>query len=1196
MDSTQDVADWIRALRKRLGLTQGQLAERLGVTFVTVSRWENSQARPSRLSLKALTALAETPSNPASSLTQADLLAIHERGTTYTAISAVPALDFRAESETVRLFVEGERLRYGHLFSSTFSVEVALIDPVPHQIVAVYQHMLAQPRLRFLLADDAGAGKTIMTGLYVREMLNRRLITRVLIVPPAGLVSNWKREMRTLFSLHFQEVSGQDCRLDNPFADGGSDLVIVSLDTLAGDRAFERLADPETLPYDLVVFDEAHKLSATRNADLTYETTDRYKLAELLAGAEPLQETRPPRRLPWHAHHLLLLTATPHMGKEFPYYALWRLLVPNLLSTLEAFYKFPPESRSNHFLRRAKEEMVRYDGQRIFPTRESNTASYDFTELERKLYEEMTSYICTYYNRARMLNRSAARLAMSVLQRRAASSSWALLQSLERRLGRLKEYIAAIMANKLSEREMQVQQDRLKVFDIEDQMTGEEETAQDGREQRDVAEDQAMGATAATNLAELQVEKLQVVSLVELARRVYEAGEDSKFEKLRQIIQDEQFKGEKLLIFTEHRDTMDFLVRRLEALGYTGEVAHIHGGMPYPEREAQVEEFRTKCRFMVATDAAGEGINLQFCWITVNYDIPWNPARIEQRFGRIHRYKQTHDPVVLVNIVANQTREGQVLKTLLEKLERIRKELGSDKVFDVIGRQFQGVSLSEIIMRAVVEDRDDEESRVLEDLLTVQQVTAIEERDAKLRVGGDVACQLPALIAQRERDQFNRLLPGYVHRFLGKTAPRLGIGIAGDLDNRFYFERLPLPLALALEEAAGGHRVLLTVHKPEDDEDVLFLRPGESFFDCYSAYFCERVSQDALRGATFVDPYATEPYFYHLAMVSTVRRSDPRFPEAFGSDQVLEMRLVALTQALDGEPKECPVELLMVLRPATHVSPLALPSHNQVSQALIRAEAYLRDAVAEPMAKQRAKQLAALVKSSETFVQAGFDYREAELLQSRTKLRERAQAGDAAAKGRLEVVKKKQRAIAAQRERALAVLHREPELVDVGDVTLLAHALVLPSTDPADRDRHDTEIERIATQVSRTYEESFGARVYDVSTPELALQAGLDKHPGFDLLSHRPGGEKRCIEVKGRRGVGDIELTDNEWPKAANLRSQYWLYVVYDCATARPRLLRVQDPFQKLLVRAKGGVIIDEASVFEAAEEETGTQKREAKQ
>lgn len=1184
------VADQVRALRKRLGLTQCQFAKRLGVTSVAVSRWEGGQARPARSSLKALAALAETSYGPVFPSARADPWAVRESPSSYISKSLIPSVDFGAEGETVRLFVEGERLRYGHLFSPTFGVEIARIDPVPHQIIAVYQHMLTQPRLRFLLADDAGAGKTIMTGLYIREMLNRRLIRRVLIVPPAGLVGNWKREMRTLFSLHFQEVTGPDCRSDNPFAVTGSDLIVVSVDTLAVGKAFERLADPETSPYDLVVFDEAHKLSATRNADLTYETTDRYKLAELLAGAEPLQESRPPRRLPWYAHHLLLLTATPHMGKEFPYYALWRLIEPNLLSTAEAFYQFPREVKAHHFLRRIKEEMVRFDWQPIFPTRESNTVSYDLTPPEKELYEEMTSYIRTYYNRAKMLNRSAARLAMSVLQRRAASSTWALLRSLERRLDRLDNHIAAIVAKEMSEKELQVQQERLRVLDVEEEMTSEDEAAEEGREQRDAAEDEAMAATSAANLAELQAEKLQVSHVLDLARQVYGDGQDSKFEKLRATIQDEHFKGEKLLIFTEHRDTMEFLVRRLEALGYTGEVARIHGGMPNterdPQRDAQVEEFRTRCRFMVATDAAGEGINLQFCWIMINYDIPWNPARIEQRFGRIHRYKQTHDPVVLVNMVADKTREGRVLKTVLEKLERIRRELGSDKVFDVIGQQFQGISLSEIIMRAVVEDGANEESKKLNEILTAQRVKAIAEADVKLRFGGEVASLLPALIAQRERDQFNRLLPGYVHRFLEKTARRLGISIAGDLNDRFYLERLPLPLTLALEEATGVHCIPLTVNKPEEDEDVLFLRPGEPFFDRYSNYFCERVSQDALRGAAFVDPYAAESYLYHLALVSTVRRPDPQFPEAFSSDKVLEMRLVALAQTLDGEPKESPVELLMVLRPATNVSPLALPSHDRMTEALVRATDYLENTVAQPMAQQRAEQMVASVDSREAFLHTGFDYQEAELLQSRAKLRERADAGDTAAKRALEGVKRKQHAIAAQRERALAILRREPELIEVGEVAFLAHALVIPSTDLAERERHDQEIERIAMQVARAHEESLNAKVDDVSTPELALLAGFEKSPGFDLLSHHPGGEKRCIEVKGRREVGDIELTENEWAKAANLRQDYWLYTVYDCATTHPRLIRVQDPFIKLIVRAKGGVIIGEASVFQAAEAE----------
>lgn len=1186
-----NVAEWVRTLRKQLGLTQSQLAERLGVTFVTVSRWETGQARPNRLALKALKSLVDphpVPETIAPGI-RTGQFETREQQTPYVAAPLAAIPDFRTEGEIVRLFVEGQRLRYGHLFSPAFGVETALIDPVPHQIIAVYHHMLSHPRLRFLLADDAGAGKTIMTGLYVREMLSRRLLRRVLIVPPAGLVGNWKRELQTLFSLRFREVTGPDCRADNPFVDAGSDLAIVSVDTLAGGRAFERLADPQTSPYDLVVFDEAHKLSAARNSDLTWETTERYKLAELIAGAEPLQESRPPRRLPWHAHHLLLLTATPHMGKELPYYALWRLLEPNLLGTMEAYSQCPREAKADHFLRRTKEEMIQFDMRRVFPTRESNTVSYDLTPAEGELYEEMTSYISTHYNRAKILNRSASRLAMSVLQRRAASSTWALLRSLERRLDRLDKYIVAIIAKEMTERDLQIQQEELarQVLDIEEDMTSEDEAAQDGQEQRDAAEQETMAATTATNLAELQAEKLHVTQVLDLARRVHEAGQDSKFEKLRETLQDERFKGEKMLIFTEHRDTMEFLVRRLEALGYTGQVAHIHGGLGYQEREAQVEEFRNRCRFMVATDAAGEGINLQFCWIMVNYDIPWNPARIEQRFGRIHRYKQTHDPVVLVNMVADKTREGRVLKTVLGKLESIRRtpEIG-DKVFDVIGRLFQGVSLTEIIMRAVTEDKAVEESVSLEDQASLERVKAIEEADAKLRFGGDVASQLPALLAQRERDQFNRLLPGYVRRFVEKTAGQQGIGIAGDMNGHFYLERLPLALTLALEEVTGGRRVPLTVNKPRDGESVLFLRPGEPFFDRYSDYFCERVSQDALRGATFVDPYAAEPYLYHLALVSTVRRADPEFPEVFGSDQILEMRLVALTQSLDGEPKECPVELLMVLRLAGYVSPLALPSHDQISQALLHARSCLEETVVHPMAQGRAEQLTASLNSRAAFLLAGFDYQEAELLQSRAKLREKADAGDAAARRSMEGVKRKQRGLAAQRERALAILRREPELIEVGEIVFLAHALVLPSTDPADKERHDQEIERIAMQVARAHEESLGARVDDVSTPELAQLAGFERSPGFDLLSRRPEEIRRCIEVKGRRAVGDIELTENEWAKAANLREDYWLYVVYDCATAHPRLLRVQDPFAKLLVRAKGGVIIGEASVFGVAEDE----------
>jgi len=1185
LTSQENVPSWIRRLRLQLGMTQGQLGERLGVTLVTVSRWETGHVRPNKLAIKALTTLENSASGHTYSTSAPSASAIREPQAVYGNNIPLSLPDFRAESEVVRLFVEGERLRYGHLFSPSFGIETAMIDPVPHQIIAVYKNLLSQPRLRFLLADDAGAGKTIMTGLYVREMLDRRLIRRVLIVPPAGLVGNWLSELKKLFSLEFTEISGSDCRAGNPFATGGSDLSIISLDTLTGNAAFECLAAPETQPYDLVVFDEAHKLSASRNNDMTFDTTDRYKIAELIAGAEPLQESRSPRSLPWHAHHLLLLTATPHMGKDFPYYALWRLLEPDLFSTFDAFSSFSSEIKARYYLRRTKEEMVYFDGSRIYPTRESNTVSYDMTPLEKMLYDETTSYIRTYYNRAKTLNRSAAQLAMSVLQRRAASSTKALLRSLERRLERVEGYITNIMVQQITEEEFRTKQEKMPIPDIEGR-TSEDEVAAEGEEQRDIIEDENMGATTANNLAELRVEKEELVRIRELAREVSK-HDDSKFKKLLEVIQDKKLKGNKFLIFTEHRDTMSFLVERLEGLGFTGEVTSIHGGMPYQERDEQVKEFRDRCRFMVATDAAGEGINLQFCWIMINYDIPWNPARIEQRFGRIHRYKQQHDPVVLVNLTAAQTREGRVLKTLLDKLEHIRKELGSDKVFDIIGRQFQGVSLSEIIMRKVVEKVEEEQIHDFDNIVTIDRTKSIEEEDTKLLPPtGDVTVLLPDLLASREREQFTRLLPGYIRRFIEKSTPHLGINITGNLDNDFYLERLPLPLALCLDEITGGTHLPLTIEKPGNEEKTIFLRPGEPFFDQYSNYFCDSFSREALEGATFTDPYATEPYLYHLAFISIIRHTDRTFPEAYGQELILESRLVALSQTLKGEIKECPIEALMFLRPVDFAPPAVLPSNVQITQALSRANIYIKDSIAGNKAKQRAKELLSLMPERDTFIHSGFDYQQAELTRARLKLRDKTLTGDTAANRNMEIIRKKQREIVSRKERALEILHREPELIDTGKITILAHALVLNSGDPVDKERYDAEIERTAMRVARVHEESLGAKVQDVHTPEMALVAGFEKFPGFDLLSTQHDGTLRCIEVKGRRLVGDIELTENEWAKSANLRHNYWLYVVYDCVTAQPRLHRVQDPFKSLIVQAKGGVVIDETSIFQAAEKE----------
>ena len=490
---------------------------------------------------------------------------------------------------------EATRLACGHLSNPAFATEISSIDPLPHQRIAVYEDMLGQWPLRFLLADDAGAGKTIMTGLYLREALARHRIARILVVPPAGLVGNWKREMRTLFRLPFRIVRGADARTGNPFVGPESDRLIVSIDTLAGERMFGRLraavASGAARPYDLVVFDEAHKLTADREGDFRVRKTDRYRLAEALAGLSAEEERW---RLGWSAPHLLLLTATPHMGKDFPYYCLWRLLAPAALATFDAFETFPEAQRRRHFIRRTKEEMVCFDGRPLYPQRRCDTLSYALSAAEQALNDATTRYIAETYNRARVLNRSAARLAMSVFQRRLASSTHALMRSFERRLGRLDEAIELVRAGRADELERR--QTRIaRTPDFFESRTADEETGDAGElERHEAFEETALGGLAATTLAALREERAEVEDLLARARRLAEAGEDSKFEKLRAVMADPAFAREKLIVFTEHRDTAQFLVHRLEGLGFTGQIALIHGGLDYREREVQVERFGVK--------------------------------------------------------------------------------------------------------------------------------------------------------------------------------------------------------------------------------------------------------------------------------------------------------------------------------------------------------------------------------------------------------------------------------------------------------------------------------------------------------------------------------------------------------------------------------------------------------------------------
>ncbi len=1195
-----DISTRIKALRLRLKLSQQQFADLTDVPATLFKQWENGTIQPPASYWQRIL-VAETEGIQMLSRDGRIPDRVAEAGANYqTDVDQIDReesfpTDFLAEPDIVRTFVEGQRLTYGHLFNPTFATETSRIDPLPHQLIAVYDHMLKQPRLRFLLGDDAGAGKTIMTGLYLREMLARRLISRVLIVPPAGLVGNWAYEMHHLFNLPFRIVTGSDARLGNPFRDAGSNLVIVSVDTLAGERMFSRLQEDEG--YDLVVFDEAHKLAANRGADFRVRRTDRYRLAEALAGVTS-EEKR--WSLSWSCRHLLLLTATPHMGKDFPYYCLWKLLEPDALSTLDAFNAYPIEARQRHFLRRTKEELVYFDGSPIYPTRISNTLSYKLSQgevSEQTLYDGTTHYIQTFYNRAQLLNRSAARLAMSVFQRRLASSTWALLCSFERRARKLETLIEAIRTGQLDWASIEKEQHKLDtITDIFDEKTADEETDVPGREENERNEDDLLGGTLATSLKELAAELRQVEELRNLAEQVYKTGEESKFEKLREILSSPLYRHEKWLIFTEHRDTLEFLVRRLKGMGLGGQIAQIHGGMNYQEREEQMVAFRKaseetgSARYMIATDAAGEGINLQVCYLMVNYDIPWNPARLEQRMGRIHRYGQKHNPVFIMNLVAEKTREGRVMTTLLEKMENIRKELGSDKVFDVIGRLFQEVSLSEYLARMSSQEQETEIEQRLFGTLTPEQVRALEARERTIfGEDGSVRSALPRLRQSIEQEMYHRLLPGYVRHFVEKAAPLMYIRIEGNLDGIFQltpFTQDALNWLLPLLETYPAEvRGRYTLYPSRANEPATFLHPGEPIFDRWQSVFCDHFALQALRGAIFIDPSAEKPYFYHLALITVTREADPTI-QVFKRSELLECRLVGLRQEESGEIVTCPVEQLLLSQKGSWRSAAALPLATTIARSCDQARAYALTIIAEKAAIAQRETLHATLAERERFIEHGFTYQNAELFEIRKRLSERAQAGDARARGELTRIKAQQKELQNRKAEALKVLRREPELIVPGEVALLAHALVLPASDPVDHARFDAKVEAIALKWARSFEEMRGAIIKDVSTASKAREAGLEDWPGFDLLAQRPGGKTIAIEVKGRAGISDIELTENEYIKACNLRERYWLYVVYECAKAVPRLLRIQDPFGKLIARAKNSVILDDRDIFAAAEPE----------
>ena len=521
-----------------------------------------------------------------------------------------------------------------------------------------------------------------------------------------------------------------------------------------------------------------------------------------------------------------------------------------------------------------------------------------------------------------------------------------------------------------------------------------------------------------------------------------------------------------------------------------------------------------------------------------------------------------------------------MLQVLLDKLDAIRQELRSDKVFDVIGRLMDNRSLGDYLLETLTDDGERRVRDRLETALTAEHVGRIEAADARIYGRpGDVAQRLDALRGDLDRERYLQLLPAYVRRSVETGARLLGLSIHGDLDGDFALapERPSAldPLLPALDDYPPAARDRLRVRRPGTDAPCIWLHPGEPVFDALRDQVLRACGRGALRGGIFTDPRAEGPYLVHLAEISITERqeeSDAGSPDGSSGHRAApdgtvprERRLLALRQGESGGPAECSVEALLLLRAAPGAAPGAGPLAGRALGLRAEATAHAGRLLERIVEEQRAARRAEL-PDRRRHVAANFECRAAELAARRTSLGGRQADDDS--REELEAVKLAQRAIRAERQRALARVDREPDRIERGDIRFLAHALVIPATGDDDTGSHE-RAEEIAVRIATGWEQDRSARVQDVSRPALARAAGLPDWPGFDLLAHPPGGEPRCIEVKGRAGRTAIRMEPNEWKQACHLGDRYWLYVVFDCATPEPTLVRVQNPFDKLLAKQR---------------------------
>ena len=1042
-------------------------------------------------------------------------------------------LSYTGDGRLLRLALQAYALGIAYEFDPYFGLSISRVDPLPHQLEAVYDYFMKLPSVRFLLADDAGAGKTIMAGLLVRELMLRGLAERILVVCPANLAFQWQRELKEKFDQQFFVLKGGEVR--DQFGVNqwlNQKQVITSLDLAKREDILPGLRQ---VHWDLVIVDEAHRMSAS---DETHKS-QRYRLGELLRDS---------------TDNILLLTATPHKGDPQNFTLFLQLLDQDVYADVKSIQDAMERRSAPFYLRRTKEAMRYFPEQQLdgtwasrplFTKRITNTADFKLDGEEFDLYEEVTRFVKRQSAKAAAQgdDRRARAIGflMSLYQRRLASSTRAMRQSLENRARRLDD--------NFKRAQVLVQENFPVIPDLEDMDEMEEA-------EREHLERLLDAVTLAGNAQDVRTEIGELEALAAKAKAVEESGSEAKLECLQAILRKEGFFDDpekRLLIFTEFKDTLDYLVENLTSWGFR--VGSIHGGVKPGTRDDPGTRLYTEQQFrdgdiqvLAATEAAGEGINLQCCNILFNYDIPWNPNRLEQRMGRIHRYGQLFDCLIF-NFVATNTIEGKVLQRLLDKLQEIRNALDDDAVFNVVGEVLPAAHVERVLRDyyagrlgdADLEDRllrDVDESRFRE----ICQ-TALEGLASK-------SLNLEMLVERRARAQERRVVPESIARFMAETAKDAGLSLTPVTGLPHTFQQVRIPTSLRQYDrepdwrypAIANRYPRLSTHRETAEKQKLeWVTPGHPLFEALRRHALELGQEAFGQGACF----------YSLDHDAPARLDFYRARVVDGLGRLLHERLFMVELAEGREPELRQPDILGNLSPA-HTDDL--PS----AASLPGADVWLNQhAFASFIEEVRSERQAEIDRISE----------HVELALTEVLFRTDREIGNAneeiakqvpGAEGRLAQAEDRHARATARRD------SRRKELVQQRALTLqgverLTSVIVLPhpnSNDPEIKNlRPNSETEMIAMDVVMEHERALGHQVFDIHKENL----------GYDVTSlDLRSGELRLIEVKGlAAATGDILLTPNERRVAEDRSDCYWLYIVTNCA-ADPVL---QEPIGDLASR-----------------------------